>query len=71
MGSVLEENIQMSFDRLTRRSFVRLGGLGSLGLGLSQLLEGRSAQPSGVLVVPVAVSSSTCGEVPVISIFLI
>ena len=47
MGSVLEENIQKSFDRLTRRSFVRLGGLGSLGLGLSQLLEGRTAQPSG------------------------
>ena len=51
MGSVLEENIQKSFDRLTRRSFVRLGGLDYLNclgvrllglpVGLSQLLEGR------------------------------
>jgi hypothetical protein len=39
--------INASLDRLTRRSFVRLGGLAPLGLGLSQFIEAKSGNPSG------------------------
>jgi hypothetical protein len=34
-------------DRLTRRSFVRIGGLAPMGLGLSQLLDAKTSKPTG------------------------